>query len=75
MVKYEVSSIVITTVFLVLVVLVVTGNMVVCLIIKRSRQMRYVAGNDRTVNWIPFYTVRLRPVLVDLLLTIINYIL
>ena len=50
MVKYEVSSIVITTVFLVLVVLVVTGNIVVCLIIKRSRQMRYVAGNDRTVN-------------------------
>ena len=43
MVKYEVSSIVITTVFLVLVVLVVTGNIVVCLIIKRSRQMRYVA--------------------------------
>ncbi|XP_058966861.1 QRFP-like peptide receptor [Pocillopora verrucosa] len=40
MVKYEVSSIVITTVFLVLVVLVVTGNIVVCLIIKRSRQMR-----------------------------------
>lgn len=75
MVKYEVSSIVITTVFLVLVVLVVTGNIVVCLIIKRSRQMRYVAGNDRTVNWIRFYTVRLRPVLVDLLLTIIKYIL
>ena len=50
MVKYEVSSIVIIAVLLVLVVVDVTGNTLVCLIIKGNRQMRYVAGNDTTVK-------------------------
>lgn len=40
MVKYEVSSIVIIAVLLVLVVVDVTGNTLVCLIIKGNRQMR-----------------------------------
>ena len=50
MVVCEVSSVVITTVLLILVIMDITGNTLVCLIIKGNRQMRYGSGIDRVIT-------------------------